>query len=752
MGRVCRYANEIELAGTHKVSGGPGRYMYAAEPNIWKQHKDEAVEKLGKVKHLHAEYLRFFEIEKARLEVTPERNQFNFPAMGVFGKSDSFIARVKIVERMLGSMDTWEMLNNSQIDGLEVITTMVKTTIKTIKGKPYDPLDIRQLAFDSDQAAFFASMAENKARLQAFCNEHFEAEGVTRRMQLHTDFEKIRFLGIELDVHYKYTLKTVIGAELENVRKVYVENRNAPPIPRNMPPLAGRIAWSQNLAARLSYPIMQLQALRPTMLKEPCHQKLVRQYNKIRRVLVEFETICWNTWAKAATDTFEGLKGSVIISDAPGSFKLNLDPQVEQLVSETKWMGKLNQEQTPDSLALVKQSLLCFDQARRLEGALAQYSSIVKSMPPTLVDVLSPIKDDMISTLQTGIRTTSWVSVSTEQFIATVFSKLNECQTDINSIIDLVAVRIDNKLEAMRTTDLCAMPPHGDAAWSTAEFEAESDALCTSSAAALENISREVERSVDHLLEKVNISIQSHRRTDPDYVEACEELKKLYVQELGNALTKCIRGSLDKLKHRSAQRLIKYGSTGGASKAEDPVISANVSLALPAGAVMAPTLDMIQICVTKASENIVGVAAAVLLWGQDRALGASTLKNHTEMLSGNKELTRGMESISTTINQTKGALDDTLARFDKYSMLWKNDIKEELAKFSETNPDLSAFTEMIGQYEEMDVAIEAMEDTISVGSLELNTASFKLALLNETGAASFHANPPFLLPACPAVC
>ena len=246
-----------------------------------------------------------------------------------------------------------------------------------------------------------------------------------------------------------------------------------------------------------------------------------------------------------------------------------------------------------------------------------------------------------------------------------------------------------------------------------------------------------MERSVDHLLEKINTSIQSHWRTEPQYVEACEDLKKLYVQEIGNALTKCIRGSLDKLKHRSAQRLIKYGSSGGAAKAEDPVISANVTLSLPAGAVMAPTLDMIQICVTKASENISGVAGAVLLWGQDRALDSSSLQNHTEMLRGNKELTRSLESISTTINQTKGALDDTLARFDKYSMLWKNDVKEELAKFSETKPDLSAFTEIIGQYEEMDVAIEAMEDTIAVGSLELNTASFKLALMAETGERRF---------------
>ena len=167
------------------------------------------------------------------------------------------------------------------------ISTMAKGIVKMIKPKPYDPLDIRQLAFDADQAAFFASMQENRERLQGFCNKLFEDGDIIRRLQLLENFEQIKFLGIDLNQHYAHTLATVMAEELELVRKIYLQDRDEPPIPRNMPPLAGRVAWSRNLATRVSKPMETLQALNPGLLTEPAHQKLIKHYNKVGKVLVD---------------------------------------------------------------------------------------------------------------------------------------------------------------------------------------------------------------------------------------------------------------------------------------------------------------------------------------------------------------------------------------------------------------------------------------------------------------------------------
>ena len=731
---VSQYYNTSErmtalfIKVTNQLIKACREYVYELEPRIWEQDKADAQERLGKVKHLHTEYVKFFEVEKKRLQQTPERSQFNFPAMGVFGKSDSFVSRVTIVENMIASMDTWEKLQHSQIDGLEVISTMAKGTIKMIKQKPYDPLDIRQLEFDDDQVAFFASMRENQDRLQLFCNRLFESDDVGRRLQLLEDFEHIKFLGVELYPHYQHTLNNILSRELDHVRKIYLADRADPPIPRNMPPLAGRVAWSRNLATRVSEPMEALQHLCPKLFQEPAHQKLIKQYNKVGKVLMEYEQVCWEAWGRATDASFDGLKSSVLIQkpDSGGALSLNIDPQVDQLVSESMWMGKLRLEQTPNSVLLMKQSVKYTEQARRLEGALHRYHCVMDQIPENLKEVLKPMMVDVLKIFEPGFRSLNWLSSNLNQYIDGLFTKIADCEAVIHTILDLVAVRITAKLYEIRTTDLCGLPVQGES-WSVSEFEAQSQSLCAAESVHLEGVSAQVERSVEHLLAKINLSIPESEHQNEKYLEACEELKANYVTDLATSLTKCIRTSLDQLKRRAAQKLIKFGKD---SKIEDPIISASIALSLPAGAAMAPSLDAVQQAVVKASTYISGVASDVLLWGQDRSGGS--LQSHAAIMQTNKELIRSMESISTTINATKGSIDDVLSQFDQYGELWKDNMEEKLKEFSDANPDLSTFTEAIGKYEDMDIAIEAMKTSISVGSILLYTDDFKLALMAET--------------------
>ena len=404
--------------------------------------------------------------------------------------------------------------------------------------------------------------------------------------------------------------------------------------------------------------------------------------------------------------------------------------QVDQLVSESLWMGKLKLQQSASSMALVKQSLKYAEHARQLEGALGKYKALVAQIPERLVDVLSPMLNDMQNTFEPGMRSLSWLSTNIEDYIEKLFEKLEQCKHFLITILDLVTVRISDKLNEVRATQLCAIPPHGES-WGVSEFEAHSKNLCKTGATSLEYSSHQIERSVKHLISHIT-DHASNVSDDAHFLEACEELNKAYVLDLSAALTTCIRTSLDVLKRRAGQKLIKYGRGTKGSKPEDPVICAAVTLILPAGAAMSPTLDDIQQGVIKASSHISGVAGSVLLWGQDRSQDSASLENHSSMISVNKELVRSLESLSTTISAAKGSIDDALAGFDQYSGLWKESIEDTLAKFTETNPDLSSFTEAIKKYEDMDQSIEAMPDALPVGSILLDTSSFKLALNNET--------------------
>ena len=79
--------------------------------------------------------------------------------------------------------------------------------------------------------------------------------------------------------------------ELEHVRKTYLANRSDPPIPRNMPPLSGRVAWARNLSRRLDVPVNVLHKLCPQMFQEDCNKRLIRNYNKVASTMVKFEQV-----------------------------------------------------------------------------------------------------------------------------------------------------------------------------------------------------------------------------------------------------------------------------------------------------------------------------------------------------------------------------------------------------------------------------------------------------------------------------
>lgn len=84
-------------------------------------------------------------------------------------------------------------------------------------------------------------------------------------MELLTKFESIG--GAELDMNEKYMRVLMnYGKDLEAIRKAYQKYKSEPLIPRNLPPVAGRIAWSRQLYRKIEHP-MKVFKTKPEILK-----------------------------------------------------------------------------------------------------------------------------------------------------------------------------------------------------------------------------------------------------------------------------------------------------------------------------------------------------------------------------------------------------------------------------------------------------------------------------------------------------
>lgn len=64
----------------------------------------------------------------------------------------------------------------------------------------------------------------------------------------------------------KYTvIFQTYGADLEAVLKLYEKHKHAPPIARDMPPVAGNIMWARQLLRRIEEPIKVFKANKNVM-------------------------------------------------------------------------------------------------------------------------------------------------------------------------------------------------------------------------------------------------------------------------------------------------------------------------------------------------------------------------------------------------------------------------------------------------------------------------------------------------------
>ena len=103
---------------------------------------------------------------------------------------------------------------------------------------------------------------------------------------------KIPNLGI--DDKYKVILQNY-GHDIEMVSKLYSRQKNDPPLARNLPPMAGKILWARQLFHRIQEP-MSLFQKHSTVLQTAEAKPIIRNYNRVAKVLLEFEIVYHRGW------------------------------------------------------------------------------------------------------------------------------------------------------------------------------------------------------------------------------------------------------------------------------------------------------------------------------------------------------------------------------------------------------------------------------------------------------------------------
>ncbi|XP_047128116.1 dynein axonemal heavy chain 8 isoform X1 [Hydra vulgaris] len=730
---------------------------YITERNkekIWDQPRQSLIEKLNICNQLNKEYQLCFQRTKKKIEGNPHEKPFEFSEMYIFGKFDTFCRRTQKIIELIRYIETYSILHESKIEGIDAIAVRFETIYKNIKKKPYDILDHRKVDFDHDFDDFKRYIGEIDSQLQIFIDDCFEKTTSTvQALQLLARFEKLMIPSLNDTIDYKYDqLFMQFGAEIIKVGKLYEKYKEDPPISRVMPPIAGKISWARQLTYSIREPMSYFETRQSTLSKKDA-LKVVHMFNKVAQVLLQFEMVYLDAWCKDVNTIKLGLQVSLLVR-YEDTFLVNFDPLISQLIRETDCLIKMGVNVPESALSIFKRKEQLKEDYYLIKSMIDEYCEIKKVVLPIFLPMMRPYLNKIEARISPGLTMLSWNSLRIHDFVNDVHTHLKEFKVLNKQVMDIHDARIDLLLEEIINTELCEVPI--DKPWTIEEFETRTTELCNLASIKIERNSSRIEEAVFSIIEILNGCYQKlsddseisnaasdQNDTSPKKItwkkkcllneeneEERSELINIFNNKLIDALLRCIRNSLDVLKRRFQGK--SYNSNEkNSSYSALPFFKADIVLSIP-NVIFQPSIDDIQQVLNKCYHSILEVCKNVHQWSQvkDSESAIPKSKNFYKYITDHKDVNKLLVMLSSAISSTKADTNQCIDYFNKFDFLWKADREGTIKNFMLTDPILSEFKAEIIRYQDIEQSINEIPNIFYFGhcTIQLNSEPIKVAL------------------------
>uniref|UniRef100_A0A8D1J055 AAA+ ATPase domain-containing protein n=1 Tax=Sus scrofa TaxID=9823 RepID=A0A8D1J055_PIG len=656
--------------------------------SIWSQPQDVVVEKILSAIKLKQEYQHCFHKTKQKLKQHPNEKQFEFSEMYIFGKFETFHRRLAKIMDIFTTFQTYAVLQDSKIEGLDGMVTKYQDIVATIKKKEYNFLDQRKMDFEQDYEEFCKQTNDLHNELQKFMDITFEKiQNTNQALSMLKKFERLNIPNLGIDDKYQRILENY-GADIDMISKLYTKQRSDPPLARDQPPIAGKILWARQLFHRIQQP-MQLFQQHPTVLQTAEAKPVIRSYNRVAKVLLEFEVLYHRAWFQQTEEIHIGLEASLLVK-APGTGELfvNFDPQILTLFRETECMSQMGLEVSPLAAALFQKRDVYKKNFSDMKMMLAEYQRVKSKMPPIIEQLMVPHLSKVEEALQPGLAALTWASLNIDIYLKNAFAKIKDLELLLDRVNDLIEFRIDAVLEEMSSTLLCQLPQ--EEPLSCEDFLQMTKDLCVNAAQVLHFKSSLVEEAVNELInmlldvevpskeerEKVSninsadsknessakreegtldtstsslnarpgllpLTTFARKKKETEVLEeGARELLSHFNHQNTEALLKVTRNTLEAMRRRiHSSNLIHFRDSNSASKMKQnslPIFRASITLAIP-NITMAPVLEDIQQTLNKVVECVVTITKGVRQWSSELLSKRKMHERKTAALPNNED-------------------------------------------------------------------------------------------------------------------
>jgi len=693
-----------------------------------------AVEKLKTTLKVCGTFKSTYFDYKATANAECAANPWRIQNNALFVRLDTFLERCHDILDLTQTIVQFSQLGEIEVGGTKgkTLTTSVQqiysdfnTAVASFENVKYDIMDVNAKRFDDDFYEFRCTIKELERRLGSILIQAFDDSGtIYGRFKLLDSFEGLLERPIIQDELEKKHVMLVqqYGVDLKSIQELFLAQRETPPIPVNLPPVAGSITWCRGIMQRANIPMQKLQMLHRSVLEREEAKEVTKVHENIYESLNEYVSMKVTEWSHNVESSSQAkLKLPLLRRVAEtGLLAVNFDPDLVALLREVKYFLLLGLPVPESAQQIFKKAEVFRTQTGNLELIVNMYNNMVTSLLPVEKPLVATYINKIDKTLSRGIKQLSWKSHGIDLFIT-------ECMADVKAADKIMGTlktnlsKIEDIMGVWQSIPLFerSVKPVGPA-----EFQQAHRQLLHTGFKVIRDRGNQIHKMLRESNKVLKVS-----QGLPDW--------KAYVDFVNNVV---VAGLVEIAIKALCYTIEQIDPVVILKKERQPVLEIKLSL------VGSQVVYMPQLGSTSRSD---GLHDIVDRWVDDfmqpgmlvRRLDASN-GTYVKELKGNMHICALVAETNEILEANDALLIDFKNDYQKFEYLFNNDIPTCFVDFllkatknkttdgsvTTTMYDLQLFDDEITKYDNVLLDINKLKSLVDIGWLRVNTQPIKQAL------------------------
>lgn len=474
---------------------------------------------------------------------------------------------------------------------------------------------------------------------------------------------------------------------------IFTEHKDAPPITKNQPPVAGAISWSHSLFLRIRQSMAKFQSMEELYTTEQ-GKSVNRRFVAVSKEMRHYQQALFSEWRESVNSlAMKHLKEHILIEEPTGKLAVNFSTTLSVLIRESKYLDRMGFPVPETALNVTLQEEKYYVYVESLTAMLEYHANVLASLSPVEKNLLQAKVAGLRATLQKGCELLNWNSLSIPEFVKSSTDAIKRFES-LSKQIQKKAHIIKGVVDSISRAQVVQL---GSGANDAVSVSAEVPEL--------QELYDEMERTRLRVTEEL---AQKYHQISPLLMKVEEEvvgtstgrspqMREYYVYwegQLFQALNKMVIHGLSKLLVLLQSYALQNENTDSYER-RPPLFRVGAILSTPE-VVVSPPLNDINKLLIKLVRSIAENTRQFVRWMDGTCIEtAPQIVNEDEDpvifsfypdVSANVEVAKLQNALISKIQQGFARINKFLDVFRRYDTLWKKEKRTTLEKFAQRNP------------------------------------------------------------------